>query len=342
MNLQMRPSFRLCLWPLLVSTCILSTLIRHTYSFQHIKQIGIIRSPKYSFSRTSSSFRPLDKKVVSENQLQTKLHLSASPLVSSILNPLGSVSVLAFVVLVHECGHFLAARSLGIAVKEFSVGVGPKVAGFSREADDGTIDFSLRAFPLGGYVQFPENYNATLYFEKQEEQRLARKELRESEESSSSNAESQNKPNMILNLFNKENARKAEEERILKQKEEEKLKQNAKWWNSFSLQQSSATNNKKKKKTKASLEPIEIQYYDDPNLLQNRPWGERAIVLVGGVVFNIILAFTLYFGELTVGAGIPKPVFQSGAVVSQVPRPGGPSVGLLNKGDVIMGINGKC
>jgi len=87
---------------------------------------------------------------------------------------------------------------------------------------------------------------------------------------------------------------------------------------------------------------VEIEYYDDPNLLQNRPWAEHTIVLMGGVVFNILLALTLYFGELSLGTGIPKPSFQSGAIITQVPRPGRPSVGILNKGDIILGFNGMC
>jgi len=43
-------------------------------------------------------------------------------------------------------------------VEEFSVGVGPKLFGFKAFGDE----FNLRGLPLGGYVRFPENYNATL------------------------------------------------------------------------------------------------------------------------------------------------------------------------------------
>jgi membrane-associated protease RseP (regulator of RpoE activity) len=39
----------------------------------------------------------------------------------------------------------------------------------------------------------------------------------------------------------------------------------------------------------------EIEYYDDPDLFQNRPWPERAIVTAGGVIFNLLLAFCIYF-----------------------------------------------
>ena len=90
---------------------------------------------------------------------------------------------------------------------------------------------------------------------------------------------------------------------------------------------------------KAGKSP-EIKYYDDPNLLQNRPWQERAIVLSGGVVFNIILAFLCYFGELTAGRGLPRPVFDSGAVVSATPSAESPAYGVLKRGDIILGVNG--
>ena len=88
----------------------------------------------------------------------------------------------------------------------------------------------------------------------------------------------------------------------------------------------------------AAIQP-EIEYSDDPNLLQNRPWYERAIVLSGGVVFNLLLAFVCFLGEFAGGKGLPRPVFDVGAVVSQMPSKESPSFGVLNQGDVILGIN---
>jgi len=99
------------------------------------------------------------------------MQLQALPAaLAAVTAPVGSVCVLAFVIIVHEAGHFLAARSLGMKVKEFSVGIGPKITGFTRKVDsdgdeDEGIEFNLRAIPLGGYVRFPENYNATLGYE---------------------------------------------------------------------------------------------------------------------------------------------------------------------------------
>lgn len=55
---------------------------------------------------------------------------------------------MSFVVLFHELGHYLAARSFGVAVDEVSVGIGPRLVGFEAFGNP----FNLRLLPLGGYV----------------------------------------------------------------------------------------------------------------------------------------------------------------------------------------------
>ena len=52
-------------------------------------------------------------------------------------------------ILFHELGHFLVAKSLGIGVERFSIGFGPKITGFRR----GETEYMLSAIPLGGYVK---------------------------------------------------------------------------------------------------------------------------------------------------------------------------------------------
>jgi regulator of sigma E protease len=56
---------------------------------------------------------------------------------------------LGLVVVVHEMGHFIAARAMGVEVEAFSVGWGPKIAGFTR---NGT-EWRFSALPLGGYCK---------------------------------------------------------------------------------------------------------------------------------------------------------------------------------------------
>lgn len=57
--------------------------------------------------------------------------------------------VLGVMILVHELGHFAAAKAFGVRVDVFSIGFGKRLAGFRR----GTTDYRLSALPLGGYVK---------------------------------------------------------------------------------------------------------------------------------------------------------------------------------------------
>ncbi len=54
---------------------------------------------------------------------------------------------LGIVIFVHELGHFIAARSVGIGVEAFSIGWGPKLASWRR----GDTEYRISAFPIGGY-----------------------------------------------------------------------------------------------------------------------------------------------------------------------------------------------
>jgi regulator of sigma E protease len=64
--------------------------------------------------------------------------------------------VLTVVVFVHEFGHFLVARWCGVAVKTFSIGFGPEIAGFT---DRHGTRWRLSWIPLGGYVKFIDDDN---------------------------------------------------------------------------------------------------------------------------------------------------------------------------------------
>lgn len=66
--------------------------------------------------------------------------------------------VLTVVVFVHEMGHYLVGRLCGIGVTAFSVGFGPEIAGFN---DRHGTRWKLCAIPLGGYVKFVGDMNAT-------------------------------------------------------------------------------------------------------------------------------------------------------------------------------------
>src|SRR5216684_131884 len=61
----------------------------------------------------------------------------------------GVALVLGVMILVHEWGHFIAARIFGVRVDVFSIGFGPRLFGWKR----GATDYRVSALPLGGYVR---------------------------------------------------------------------------------------------------------------------------------------------------------------------------------------------
>lgn len=62
---------------------------------------------------------------------------------------LATIVLLGVLIFVHELGHFWAAKSVGVGVERFSIGLGPRVWGFER----GGTEYVLSAIPLGGYVK---------------------------------------------------------------------------------------------------------------------------------------------------------------------------------------------
>jgi len=60
-----------------------------------------------------------------------------------------SVLILGFLVVIHELGHFFAAKKAGVLVEEFGVGFPPRLFSFKK----GETEYSLNALPLGGFVK---------------------------------------------------------------------------------------------------------------------------------------------------------------------------------------------
>jgi regulator of sigma E protease len=59
------------------------------------------------------------------------------------------VVVLGFMILIHEFGHYAAAKYFGVRVEVFSIGFGKRLLGFRK----GDTDYRISAIPLGGYVK---------------------------------------------------------------------------------------------------------------------------------------------------------------------------------------------
>lgn len=141
--------------------------------------------------------------------------------IESIVPTLISLSAIAGVTAFHEAGHLLAAKSQGITVQSYNIGIGPKLIAFN---DSSNTEFALRVLPLGGFVAFPNNLNFD-----------------------------------------------------------------------------------------DNGDPIGEK--EDPNLLQNRPPLQRALVISGGVLANILLTFLLSCGIAST-TGLPRPVYNDGIVVT--------------------------
>lgn len=66
---------------------------------------------------------------------------------------LAAIAVLALLIVVHELGHFMAARLQGIHANRFSIGFGPVIWKYQGSE----TEYALRALPLGGFVGFPDD-----------------------------------------------------------------------------------------------------------------------------------------------------------------------------------------
>ncbi len=65
---------------------------------------------------------------------------------------IGGIFALGLCIFVHELGHYLAARWRGLKVTRFSVGMGPKMFGWTKDG----VDYRISWLPIGGYVALPQ------------------------------------------------------------------------------------------------------------------------------------------------------------------------------------------
>lgn len=66
-----------------------------------------------------------------------------------MLSAISFIIVLSILVIVHEFGHFIVAKRIGVRVERFSVGFGPEIFGITK----GGTRYLISAIPLGGYVK---------------------------------------------------------------------------------------------------------------------------------------------------------------------------------------------
>ncbi len=70
-----------------------------------------------------------------------------------------AIVIFGLLIFIHEFGHYLTARLFRITVHEFAIGMGPKL--FTRVSKKSGIAYSLRAFPIGGFVSMEGEDNAS-------------------------------------------------------------------------------------------------------------------------------------------------------------------------------------
>lgn len=88
-------------------------------------------------------------------------------------------------------------------------------------------------------------------------------------------------------------------------------------------------------------EEEEVIPEDDPDLLQNRPAIQRAIVISAGVVFNMLLAFAAIFGSVTINGVLQPEIGPGVTVVDLVDKTGAGARYGMQPGDVVLGVDGR-
>ena len=61
------------------------------------------------------------------------------------------ILILGVLVFVHEFGHFITAKKIGVYVNEFAIGMGPKIYSFKRKNKNDPTEYSIILLPIGGF-----------------------------------------------------------------------------------------------------------------------------------------------------------------------------------------------
>lgn len=67
--------------------------------------------------------------------------------ITTVLLILIAVLLFGLIIFVHEFGHFITAKAMGVKVNEFAIGMGPTLFKFQK----GETKYALRLFPIGGF-----------------------------------------------------------------------------------------------------------------------------------------------------------------------------------------------
>jgi len=76
-------------------------------------------------------------------------------MLESLLSLAVTIFVFGLLIFVHEFGHYIVARKFGVGIIEFAIGMGPKIKTWKGKYND----FTLRAIPIGGFVNMVGEYD---------------------------------------------------------------------------------------------------------------------------------------------------------------------------------------
>ncbi|TCP70111.1 RIP metalloprotease RseP [Baia soyae] len=222
------------------------------------------------------------------------------------------IPVLSLLVFIHELGHFLLAKRAGILVREFAIGFGSKIFSWRR----GETLYSIRLLPLGGYVRMageePETVEvkagAHVYASLNELGKLDHMYLYEPNHSIG---------NIVAG-------------RVVEVDLERKL---------YVVLENDEGN-----EARYELDPKMFLHFDEKSETQIAPWdrqfgsktaGQKALAILAGPVFNIILTvvlFAIYIGI----TGVEHRLYVEKTVTGSPSATAG-----IQSGDIITKINGK-
>ncbi len=231
-----------------------------------------------------------------------------------------SLVILLVMVLIHEAGHYTAAKILGFTIEEFSVGFGPKI--FQKRRKNGEL-FSLRMLPLGGYCAFLGEDEET----EEEKSKASEKTEKIEKTAISENTDNIERDTAVTAV----DAVHSSVETGGKETSDDDL---------LSYVMKAKLDEEKSAKAvecrPAEEKPIRLDKYGNPakTFNEHKPW-KRIIVLLGGVLFNFLSAFIFSLIYIwAIGYAVPT-------VTTVYASPDGTPYCELQKGDIIRAVDGK-
>ena len=76
-------------------------------------------------------------------------------MLGTLLSLAVTIFVFGLLIFIHEFGHYIVARKFGVGIIEFAIGMGPKIKTWKGKYND----FTLRAIPIGGFVNMVGEYD---------------------------------------------------------------------------------------------------------------------------------------------------------------------------------------